>query len=236
MIEWTDKTIEYFKDASEYTGFHRNLAEKIRPYLKPDWTLCDLGCGLGLLDIELSDSVSKITAIDHSKKAINDLNDRAKAQAIKNIHAKVGDVDKIKDEKWGVLLMSFYGGSDELDRLFSLAKHKVIMVCFSDDDIKNKAKKSSKKNKSTTESKEKYLKSKGYPYKKIENIMEFGQPFKSMDDAYDFFDVYLTEEDPHKRKAIIEKDLKGIAPANLDKEFPYFKSIKKKIGILIVDI
>lgn len=236
MIDWAEKTITYFKDASEYTGFHKELAAKIKPYLKPEWTLCDLGCGLGLLDIQLSDSVAEITAIDQNEKAIKDYNKRINELGIKNITAKVGDVNEISDERWDVLLLSFFGNRDELGRLLTLARHKAVIISFGNDDVKKDRQNYEHKYKSTTESKEAYLDANGYSYIKIENTMEFGQPIKSIEDAHSYFDAYLLEEDANKRKSIIEKNMEGVVPAYDDEKFPYYFSKKKDIGILIVDI
>ena len=65
-MNWNDTTIKSFVSASEYTGFHEELANQIRPYIKNSKTLCDIGCGLGLIDMHLSKDLDYITcAIKH---------------------------------------------------------------------------------------------------------------------------------------------------------------------------
>jgi len=64
LFGWDEQTIRWFLDASAYTDFHQTLARKITPYLDPGDTLCDLGCGLGRLDLELAPHVMCLTAVD----------------------------------------------------------------------------------------------------------------------------------------------------------------------------
>ena len=68
---WTRQSIKWFMDASDYTGYHKNLADKIIPFLDEDHTLCDVGCGLGCLDIFLASEVARITAIDSNAEVMS---------------------------------------------------------------------------------------------------------------------------------------------------------------------
>lgn len=70
-MNWNDTTIKSFVSASEYTGFHKELANQIRPHIKNSKTLCDIGCGLGLIDMYLIKDVDCITCVDINENAIN---------------------------------------------------------------------------------------------------------------------------------------------------------------------
>ena len=82
-MNWNDTTIKSFVSASEYTGFHEELANQIRPYIKNSKTLCDIGCGLGLIDMHLSKDLDYITCVDINENAINYLEKSIKEKNIK---------------------------------------------------------------------------------------------------------------------------------------------------------
>ena len=64
LFEWTEEKIEWYVRASRASGFHRALAGRILPFLKRADHVVDLGCGAGLIDLELAPHVEKITGID----------------------------------------------------------------------------------------------------------------------------------------------------------------------------
>lgn len=53
-FDWNPRTIQWYEDANSYSGFFKKVAQRIAPKLQGYFTLCDIGCGLGLLDLELS--------------------------------------------------------------------------------------------------------------------------------------------------------------------------------------
>lgn len=244
MINWNEEKIRFFKDASEYTGYHKNIADSIKPYLKSEWTMCDMGCGLGLLDIQLADSVAHITAVDRNESAIRDYCKRVKNLNISNISAQVGDANEMGRAFWDVLLLSFfsfYGDNDAMERALARARRRIIMVTFVDEFPEKQRKFSNSNIHETTSAKEAYILGKGYNYEKIITTMEFGQPFRSLDDAREFFHQYsegeyMKEEDSEKRKLNIELKMSDIVMTDDDTEFPYFLSKKKDVGVLIVDV
>ena len=70
-MDWNDCTMEAFNKASEYTRFHELVAEKLKSYVDSTSTLCDMGCGLALVDIYLSKYVKNITCVDVNEKVID---------------------------------------------------------------------------------------------------------------------------------------------------------------------
>jgi len=67
---WTPEKIENFRRSSEYTAFHKKLSVLAEPYLDDTWSLVDIGCGTGLLDIWLAPMVASIDAVDTDTGAI----------------------------------------------------------------------------------------------------------------------------------------------------------------------
>ena len=84
-MEWNDSTIKAFKEASEYTKFHENLARYLKPLLSNCYSLCDIGCGLGIVDMYLSEFIDNITCIDIDKNVIDYLQKEINKKQIYNV-------------------------------------------------------------------------------------------------------------------------------------------------------
>jgi len=187
----TDKT-KMFKQASEFTSFHRKLGILVKPLLDINWTVLDVGCGLALLDFEIADSVKSITAIDYNAELIKEVNQRidyelaAGRASAEKIVPNCLDANDIEGE-WDVVLMSFYGaGFEESERLMDLARRRIIFIVhgraangiFDPPTLKRKRR--------TAEELEEFLVNKGYRYRKTMAEMQFGQPFKTIDEIHSF--------------------------------------------------
>ena len=67
---WTPKQIDWYEKASSYGSFHRQLASFLVPFLQPDDTVCDWGCGLGKLSLELAPYVARLTCVDRDSQCL----------------------------------------------------------------------------------------------------------------------------------------------------------------------
>jgi len=184
--------ITMFKQASEFTSFHKKLGILIKPWLDKSWTVLDVGCGLALLDFEIADSVKSITALDQNEKLIDEINSKidsdltAGYETAGKIFTQCCDAKDIEGE-WDVVLMSFYGaGFEELKKLMGFARHRVIIIVhgraangiFDPPTLKRKRR--------TAEELEEFLEKQGYRFRKTMAEMQFGQPFRSIDDIHSF--------------------------------------------------
>jgi SAM-dependent methyltransferase len=232
---WTKNRIELFKNASEYTGFHGELGQIIRPYLSDGQTLCDLGCGLGLLDLEIAEYVKEITAIDFSEIAIDDYKARLADSGINNIQIFLQDVENLDHRKWDVLLLSFFGKvGDELDRIFALAKEKIILITYTEPLLDNDGNPRINGGRPTTAEYEQYIKNSGYEYQIILKEMEFGQPFRDIDEARTYFKAYSSEGSGEKQEPLINKNIRSLTKTD-NLHFPYYLPKQNEVGIIIVN-
>lgn len=231
---WTKEKIEFFKEASVYTGFHGELGKIIGPYLDKSWTLCDLGCGLGMLDFAIAKYVKEIIAVDSSKIALDDYKARLASCTINNIKPELADINEDFKGSWDAVLLSFFGKpGEELDRIFSMANKEVIIITYLEPQSEKHIKLPESDNRPTTSDHEDFLKKRGFEYKLILREMDFGQPFRSLDSARSYFEAYSRECAKVKRDELIQNSLKRIKPAD-DAEFPYFLPKKRDVGIFIV--
>lgn len=67
---WNEDRIKWYLLASEYTGYHDNMALEIKKVVPKGESLFDFGCGLGLLPIKLSDHFSDIVGVDYDEHVL----------------------------------------------------------------------------------------------------------------------------------------------------------------------
>ncbi|MDR1495551.1 MAG: hypothetical protein LBS67_01340, partial [Clostridiales Family XIII bacterium] len=103
----TDK-YRLFRQASEFTGFHKKLGVLIEPYLNERWTMADIGCGMALLDFHLMGSVKSIKAIDVDELALAEVEKRIDEELAANrddarkIETLRQDAYELGDEQWDI--------------------------------------------------------------------------------------------------------------------------------------
>ena len=124
-ITWNEDTIRWYKNANAFTSFHKNVANAISK-IEGGETLCDLGCGLGLIDLELAAGVKKIDCFDISRPALDSLNDDILSMGIQNIETHLQDCETLSG-KWDIALMCYFG-TNEYDRYAKLCKRLIAVV------------------------------------------------------------------------------------------------------------
>jgi len=227
-FSWNPRTIHWYQRANEYNSFYKRIADLIAPKLQGYSTLCDIGCGLGLIDLELCRSIDKITCIDISPEAINALNKSIEAAKITNIETRLMDCEKIK-ESWDVILISFFG-SRHLEKFLPHCK-KLFAVVNGNNHSPLYPEKYKKYHKNTVSQAKKNLDQKGIPYSLTEIFLEFGQPLDSLEDARQFILSYSPQNDPKDLAEFLSRNLKETG----DLEYPFFLPHSKIIGIFEIE-
>ena len=126
-VGWNEKTIAWMEAASAFTGFHRKLAALLRPHLGLGGTLCDLGCGLGLIDLELSPWFERVTCLDTSGPALAALRRLAARRGCTNLELRQGDVEAL-DGEWDTVLGVFFGFGDRIPRWLAHCRRGLVVV------------------------------------------------------------------------------------------------------------
>ncbi len=227
-FNWNADTIKWYQTANEYTGFFKNLAELIRPRLEGCKTLCDIGCGLGLVDLELSQTLTSITCVDRNHAAIEDLKSSIKKRKIDNITPLLIDCEQLEGH-WDAIIISFFG-SHQLEK-FLPSCQKLFAIVDKKSGQKPYLEKYRKFNRNTCTNVEQALKQKRINYALDEVTLEFGQPLVSFADAQDFVRTNYT--------AVAEADLNRFLDCQLletnEPEFPFYIPKSKTIGIFEVE-
>ncbi|KPU42538.1 methyltransferase domain protein [Oxobacter pfennigii] len=222
LFSWNEDTIRWYRAAEEYAGFFKNVADAIRGRLKGCTTLSDMGCGLGLVDLELCKYIEKITCIDTNKNAIGQLNKNIHERKITNIATRVMDCFDA-DEKWDVIYASFFGGKN-LVSLLPKCKMLIAVVNGEGNEELYPVKKVHHQ-KTTINEVEEMMKKKGIQYNLTKTAFEFGQPFISMEDARKFVMNLAPETSPEMLERFLFDRLIKINNEKCPLYMPRMKSI-----------
>jgi SAM-dependent methyltransferase len=230
-IIWNDNTIDWFRDASEYTGYNRILSEILMEHIPHRGTICDMGCGTALIDYELAKHFHQITCVDISQEAIDSIQKRIEEENIANINPLCLD-GKTLSGSFDTVIALFHGGSNVFSDYYHLAKDQLIIITHIGSRNTFSPKKHRCDHHYSAERTMAYLKEQNIKYHYIEQSIEYGQPFRSFEDAMLFMDVYSapgmgTEE----KRAHLETQLIKTEK----KEFPYYMPKRKNMGIFIIN-
>ena len=228
LFSWNNDTIKWYEAASEYTGFYKNLASAVEPMVKGAGTFADMGCGIGLVDLELAPSVGNVLCVDVSEQATAYLRGRVRARGIENIdviQANCFDIDKVFD----VIYLCFFSSRD-IERFLPKCK-KLISVVGGDNNAPLFPQSYRKKSKNTIEGEKQYLDGLHLSYRLKECEFEFGQPLETREDAGLYVRTYAPE--------IPQEELDGFLESRLirtgSEKYPFYMPRKKMVGIFEVD-
>ena len=250
MKKWLSSRAEQYENASKWTGFHDTLRDEILFSLNAESlknkTLIDVGCGIGIIDRKLSQDFENIITIYKDRNAIMYLNKKINEEKISNIKPITKRWEQIwnqyKNNKRDILLLSFFADPriEDMDKLFSMAKEKAIIITNTkidlrqNDSIEREKRIKERANncvwidyleKKLNDKNSKECRIKTYSAKEL--IYDFGQPLRSKNEAFFFIQDYYEIE-------IVKKRIKDLEKTN-DNEFPYFLPKTKFLSLIIID-
>lgn len=228
LSNWSPDIIRWYREASDYTGFFKNVAELITPKLEGYFTFCDIGCGLGLIDLELYNNIGSITCIDINEAVIEELKNSIDERKVNNIEPRVMNSYGI-NESWDIIYIGFYGSSS-LERFLPHCKKLIAVVC-GDSNTELYPQKYKVFQKNNVDKAKEYLAAKRIPYSVEEVSFEFGQPLRSTEDAKSFVMSHCPK--------ISQEDLTDFLLHRLvitsETRYPLFMPHTKTIGIFEIE-
>jgi len=226
---WDRDTIRWMADAAECEPYYAELARRIAPKIAAGSHVCDAGCGLGYLSLELAKSAAQVTAVDISAQALAVLENKRAALAIGNIEIRCGDIwQTTPNIPYDAMVFSLFGSGMDALRLakaqcrgdvfmvlrnyhshrFSVKEHRIDYAVLDDVCL--------------------LLQKLSIPYEKETFDLAFGQPFRSWLDARAFFERYGQDD----ACEITDAFVKSRVQKTEDKTFPYYMPHWRKVGLL----
>ena len=231
-IIWGEKATRWFVNASEYTAYHSQLGDILKRDMRQGSSLCDLGCGIGLIDFALSDYLRHITCVDTSREALDALQKEAARRGIQNITTCHADAADISGE-WDYGLMLFFHGklSDHFSHYLSLFKDKLFYIVHADPEVTQQDKRPERSKCSSVSVIRQELDQQKITYRLEHHALEYGQPFETYEETIDFVKCYHLCE-PGKEDAFLSTRLKPLDRAI--NGFHYYLPHTKRFGMFII--
>lgn len=233
MYYWKPEMIRFMKDASEYGVYHKDLAKLIKRLAPQAESICDTGCGLGYLSIELSHLFKSVTAVDIDENPLKVLKDNIDNNKIKNIRAVCADIDAYcPHEKFDAMVFCFFG---KREHIIKIAKEKCRgMVFVISRNWKNHRFSVSEQpvKRFTVDTMRAFLTENGIPFNEDVFSAEMGQPLKNEENAVLFFKTYSKDENPQQ---IIFDDIKDRLEVLGGSEYKYYCPMHREMCVLSFD-
>lgn len=186
MQDWTSEAISFLQDAAAYGSYYEQLAEFLLPCLPETGHVCDAGCGLGFLALQLAKRCGKVTAIDRSERAIAVLRKQNKAENLTPLCCDIFSHRGCYD----AMVFCYFGSLCEILTLARrLCKGTVAVVGRKSREHRFSMKRIEREGHRRQLSDD-WLTEQGIPHQKIPLTLEFGQPFRNLEDALRFFRLY----------------------------------------------
>ena len=236
FCRWTEPRIRFMRDAYEVVRFHEVLAEHAAAYIGASDTVCDCGCGLGYISMELCRYAARVAAADIQELPLRALGKAAEEKKISNLDILREDVftdfPAAGDARvFDHLVFSFFGQIPEIIDLGSACARKSVILfrkCWSNhrmsyDEIPISRLRFFKDCD--------MLDSMGIAYQAETFDLDMGQPFRSIDDAVDYFRTYSRDTDA---SMLTEDFVRQKLVAADSADFPFYCPMQGKIGMIVI--
>lgn len=236
MFIWTEEKIRWYQQAANYTKYYQKIFQEMKPFINKEHTVCDLGCGLGDLSIELATIAKKVTALDISTDALQVVKNKINEKQLQNIDILQNDYGKIQlVPQWDIVVVSFFRQNyEDFIQLLKICRKRIIVVATNGSEQNFLPKKKKKRsNKKKIIELQQALNQYNVTYQCIERTIEFGQPFTSIEDARNYIKQYV----PDCASEVVENHINANLQAIEDEEFGYQYLLpnKKEIGIFVLE-
>lgn len=231
-INWDDpNTPRWLLDAARYTRYNLRLSQMILCSAPDGGTLCSLGCGAGLTELELASRFERVTCADRSGAAISFLRLEAARRGVENLDCIVCD-DSALTGSWDTVLAILHGsGEDFAGHYLALARRRLIAVTHAPPlpDMPPEKFRMRSANNADTVSAE--LDARGLAYTRRDCRLSHGQPLRSFDEARQFVRIYGKARPGQSDDEYLSAHLAETGR----KDFPYYLPKEKRFSIFVIE-
>lgn len=230
FFEWNEQILQWLLDASDYTGYNRKLAAMLRRYITPGGTLCDMGCGMALVDFELAPMVRELTCVDISPFAISFVEAEARRRGLDSLHALCCDGQQA-DGEWDTVMALFHGTVELIcEGYLRRAKKQFILVTHGAPEGQTGPEGYRVRKCDDVKSTAAWLESKGLRYELERGSLEFGQPHRSFADALEYTRAFSRKAPEELLEAHVRSKITQTGRA----DFPLYTPKTRDFGIFVI--
>lgn len=228
---WTEESARLLERAYRHGTAVQTLADWITPKLRPGAHVCDVGCGVGALSLELARRGYHATALDISGIALSRLRACGDAQALSHLDIRCEDAQRHAPQKpYDAMIFCFFGSMETCLKMarrcctgdvfhisrdydmhrFSVGQHPVCFGGYRDALA--------------------LLDHMGMPYDCRKAGLDMGQPFETIEEARRFFALYSRDDS----SLITEEFLKSRLVRTQDERYPLYLPHTRRAGLVHV--
>ena len=232
MVLWTRETVEFLQTAAERTDYYPRLAQLLARRLAGARCICDAGCGIGSLALELAGSFESVTAADRSPEAIAALRQSIREKGIGNIECLQADLmQNAPEEQYDAMVFCFFAKTETILPIAKRQCRGKLAIVKKNYDYHRFSLQKHPHSDETADACQKKLEALHIPFTREDHVLECGQPFESIERAMRFFEIYDRGEASDRTEQAVRKQLIRTE----DPAFPYYLPKKKEIGILLLN-
>lgn len=225
---WTEESASLLWRAYEYGHAARALGDWIAPKLKSHAHVCDVGCGVGALSLELALRGFDVTALDICDVPLAQLQ-KSEDAALVRIKVRCEDaVTHMPDMPYDAMVFCFFGGMGRcLDMARRCCAGDVFYISRDYDAHRFSVNRHPVRYDGYREARA-MLDRLGIAYEAAEGALDMGQPFADLDEARRFFSLYSRDDPALITDAFL---LNRLAPSG-DGAYPLYLPHMRKVGML----
>lgn len=134
MIEWSEERIAWYYRATRESEYPRLMVEKIRPYLKPEAKVLDLGSGPGAFALALAPFCREVIALDQNREVLAALEAELRKRGITNVRVITGVWPLVETEPVDVTVSAYTGESvvvelSGVEAILKKTREHVFLIC-----------------------------------------------------------------------------------------------------------
>ncbi|MDD5806327.1 MAG: methyltransferase domain-containing protein [Eggerthellales bacterium] len=231
MSSWTPEIISYMADASRTSNYFARLSEIALRDLPAGSRVCDAGCGMGQLSLEMARAGMQVDAFDCSPQAIAYLTNSLGEASLSpgRVRPSLTDFTRTPLEPGRFDRMVFSLSAAAVDAFDCGRKHGARSLV-----VINKmhpAPAQGDEDRPIVYNLEKavgHLCSLGLRTSATDVTLSLDQPFSSIESARRFFSLFRTRAYPH---GITDTQLRSELTATENPEFPYVLPVKRHLAV-----
>ena len=115
MFRWTDDMVRFMRDAASFGSYQTELAGWICSQIPQARHVCDAGCGLGFLALQLAQRYPRVTAADISEQALDIAHAQAEEKRVSNLEIVQTDLLAYAPEtRFDAMVFCLFGKMPEI--------------------------------------------------------------------------------------------------------------------------
>ena len=221
---WTEESAKLLWRAYQKGAAVKTLTDLITPALRPGAQLCDAGCGVGALSLELARRGFRVTALDISAIALGQL---PQHELITVRHEDAGK--HVPKTAYDAMIFSFFGDMEQCLRMAARCCAGDVFYISRDYDMHRFSVGKYPVRYSGYHQAMAHLDELFIPYQAQAFELDMGQPFENLEEARRFFALYSRDNDS---SLITDEFLRSRLVETRDCDYPLYLPHMRRCGMV----